>query len=65
MKKKSKKCPFCGSVEINQISRTKKMKLLPQSKLYECAKCRGEFLSVVNMFNITLADKYPKSVLSE
>ena len=44
------KCPLCESGSRRRLDRNIILKLIPNSKLYKCYKCKTKFLSIPYLF---------------
>ena len=58
-------CPFCNSKKVVRIHRSKEIRLIPYSKLYECRSCNGEFVTVLNMIKLKFTEDQPELVSSK
>ena len=49
-----KRCPLCGSTMSRRIRRTQRMRLIPGSRHYECARCKCRFLHVAWLISVLI-----------
>lgn len=48
-------CPYCGNEKVNRIRRHSWMRIIPFSELYDCPRCRGEFMIVLSLIRVNIS----------
>ena len=57
-------CPVCEGAELQRIKRKGLALWIPRSRRYHCAKCRGKFVRVLDLFTFRIRKSPGKKQLA-